>query len=238
MKQDLDTNFEYAYELSEKTFSNDEILQFLLNGNILERQIAALNLKKIDSKEIAIALINNLVGVDGKIREAVAQTLFKNIAMDENAKSFYINDNDSVNSFAHATIDINGNICRYVIDTVNLFQNYTDFCKSYTKFICTFAQEALQELDKFIFRDKKYVINKQLFKLYWCLEALNIFYKYAEEDILTSILIKSSEQNEYTIREKVAQILVKVDNLDDIKQRLKKDENYYVRNILNHKSIC
>ena len=49
MKQDLDTNFEYAYELSEKTFSNDEILQFLLNGNILERQIAALNLKKIDS---------------------------------------------------------------------------------------------------------------------------------------------------------------------------------------------
>ena len=40
--------------------------------------------------------------------------------------------------------------------------------------ILKFINDSFKELDKFIFRDKKYVINKQLFKLYWSLEALKI----------------------------------------------------------------
>ena len=88
---------------------------------------------------------------------------------------------------------------------------------------------ALGELDKFIFRDKKYVINKQLFKLYWALEALKYFVSFADEEKLGVILKKSAGQKEYTIREKVAQILVNTNLYLEIQEVLKTDENYYVR---------
>ena len=50
---------------------------------------------------------------------------------------------------------------------------------------------------------------------------------------LLEILNRASKEKEYTIREKVAQILILVDNetFNDLKTYLKNDENYYVRNV-------
>ena len=89
-------------------------------------------------------------------------------------------------------------------------------------------------MDKFIFRDKKYVINKQLFKLYWCLEALGEFYDYADEKTLADITEKCANLKEYTIREKTAQIILKSNKFPQLKERLMNDENYYVRQVLRH----
>ena len=86
-------------------------------------------------------------------------------------------------------------------------------------------------MDKFIFRDKKYVINKQLFKLYWTLEALKYFVDFADKIKLESVLSRSVTQSEYTIREKVAQILVKTNIYPELQMVLKTDENYYVREV-------
>ena len=131
--------------------------------------------------------------------------------------------------FADATIDINANICRLVVDSAFLMKDVENFAQIYTDKVLKFTFEALKELDNFIFRDKKYVINKQLFKLYWCLETLKNFYPFVKEDVLKEILYKCSEQKEYTIREKTAQILAVTNIFPELKNKLMDDENYYVR---------
>ena len=109
------------------------------------------------------------------------------------------------------------------------------FISDYVNFLVKYTTEALNELDKFIFRDKKYVINKQLFKLYWCLESLKNFYEQVDESTLKNILERSIAQNEYTVREKAAQILQKTNKYEELKSKLLNDENYYVRQVfLNH----
>ena len=112
------------------------------------------------------------------------------------------------------------------------------FLEKYKTKILQFIAEAFEELDNFIYRDKKYVINKQLFKLYWCLEALKLFADSIEPELLYSILKRASIEREYTIREKVAQILVllKDERYANLKQTLANDENYYVRIALTLKN--
>ena len=71
----LDENFNKAVELMEKELSHAELISLLTNGNIAEKQIAALRLDTIKSENDAEVLINNLTGQDGKIREAVSMRI-------------------------------------------------------------------------------------------------------------------------------------------------------------------
>ena len=228
--KDLDTNFEQALEMSDKEFSHTELIGMLLSGNIPEKQIAALKLERLDSQEEANILVSNLTGCDGKIREAVALKI-KNLVLEN---SVYIKYFNQAEIFADASIDINGNICRLVIDSVEILKKSDDFSKRYIARILNFINEAFKELDNFIFRNKKYVINKQLFKLYWCLEALKLFAKDMTIEVLKPILERASKEREYTIREKVAQILALIndENFISLKIHLQNDENYYVRNTI------
>ena len=229
---DLDTNFYQACDMCDRNFSHSKLIEMLKNGNIPQKQIAALKLDCVSSKEEAQVLISNLTGCDGKIREAVALKIFQILTQDGSNKLFF----NYPQIFADATIDINANICRLVVDSACLLQSIEDFSPNYTNIILRFALDALKELDNFIFRDKKYVINKQLFKLYWCLETLKNFYPYAPKDTLSEILSKSAAQKEYTIREKTAQILILTDILPEIRQQLENDENYYVRAVFTKSS--
>lgn len=227
--KDLDTNFEQALEMSDKKFSHIELIDMLKFGNIPEKQIAALKLERLDSQDEANILVSNLTGCDGKIREAVALKI-KNLVLENSGYIKYFN---QAEAFADASIDINGNICRLVIDSVENLKKSDDFSKRYIARILKFTNEAFKELDSFIFRDKKYVINKQLFKLYWCLEALKHFAKDLQLESLKPILERACIEREYTIREKVAQIIVLLqdDRLTELKSKLQNDENYYVRNV-------
>ena len=229
---DKDSNFELAYELSERNFSHSELLKLLKNGNIVEKQIAALKFDLVENFDDAKALLDNLTGCDGKIRETISMKINNILQNNESARKIFAE--IAADKFADATIDINANICRLIVDSANFLINYKVFSNIYTSKILLFANEALNELDKFIFRDKKYVINKQIFKLYWCLEALSTFYIYINEDILDKILTKCAMQSEYTIREKVAKIIVNSSKFDTIKEQLLNDENYYVKEILHH----
>lgn len=231
--KDLDTNFEIACKMSEQDFKHEELIEMLKNGNIPEKQIAAMKISKIQSAEEAKFLLNNLTGCDGKIREAVALKINQLLNQDKNLIPLFIQQKNL--PFADATIDINGNICRLVIDSVSILKQDEDFAKKYLEQILAFIDETFQELDKFIFRDKKYVINKQLFKLYWCLEALKLFAKTLPSEQIYPILSRASKEKEYTIREKVAQIIITLDNniFLDLKNKLSKDENYYVRTVFN-----
>lgn len=227
--KDLDTNFEQALEMAEKEFSHIELLEMLKNGNIPEKQIAALKLKTLNNKEEAEILISNLTGCDGKIREAVALKINQLLNQNKDFVEFFT----QAEVFAQASIDINGNICRLVIDSAEILNSNQEFASKYSSQIIKLINETFIELDKFIYRDKKYVINKQLFKLYWCLEALKYYADSIPLKTLFPIIDKASKEREYTIREKAAQILVKLDNpeFDSLKELLKNDENYYVRKI-------
>ena len=225
-------NFDDAYSLSNRVFTHNDLLMMLNSGNIQEKQIAAIKFDCINDEIDAMALLNNLTGCDGKIREAVAFKI--NLLLNTYDSSRNIFANISAKTFADATIDINANICRLIIDSAELLKNYEKFSNEYTAHILKYTIAALNELGKFIFRDKKYTINKQLFKLYWCLEAINIFVDYIEPAKLEAILDKCINQKEYTIREKAAQILNNTDKFLPLKEQLKNDENYYVRQILNH----
>ena len=228
--KDLDTNFEQALILSEKNFSHSELIELLKTENIPQKQAAALNFDYVKETNDAQILLSNLTGCDGKIREAVALAINRILTDDINSRRIF--SPVSAEIFADATIDINANICRLVVDSAILLRDFDDFSESYTNKIISYTKQALDELDKFIFRDKKYVINKQLFKLYWCLEGLNYFYDRADKDELKTILIKCAKQKEYTVREKAAQIAVQNDYFSEIADLLKNDENYYVRHIL------
>lgn len=229
--KDLDTNFEQAYNMSEKEFSHEELLAMLKTGNIPEKQIAALKFDYVKTATDSKALVQNLTGCDGKIREAVALKINQIITTDENSRQYFC----YPEIFADAAIDINANICRLVVDSAKLLKSDKDFSQRYTQRILCFTNQALDELDKFIFRDKKYVINKQLFKLYWCLETLKDFHELVDSKLLDEILARSTAQSEYTIREKAAELILAANIRNELYEQLKNDENYYVRGVfLNH----
>ncbi len=226
---DNDLNIENAYKLSENTHSHAELCDMLKNGNIQEKQIAALKFDKVGNSDDAIALLNNLTGCDGKIREAVAYKINSLISHSQEARECF--SEIAGETFAKATIDINANICRLIVNSARYLKCNKNFEKSYTSFIIKYTNEALAELDKFIFRDKKYVINKQLFKLYWCLEALIYFFDSINENTLLQILTQCAAQQEYTIREKCAEIIMKSGKYYNLRQILENDDNYYVKHV-------
>ena len=231
--KDLDTNFEKACNLSEKEFSHSELLYLLNVGNIPEKQIAALKFDYVDNEEEAQLLLSNLTGCDGKIREAIALKIYQMLSKSNDTRNFFASLPSKV--YADATIDINANICRLVTDSVTFLRCNSEFAHEYTEYLLQYSLQALNTLDAFGFRDKKYVVNKQLFKLYWCLESLRNFYQYAEEEQLLNVLTRSASQSEYTIREKVAQIVMLSDKYSDLQELLRNDNNYYVRAVfLNH----
>ncbi len=228
--QEKNEHYNEVLKLCEKDFSHDEIIKFLKEGNLLERQYAALNLNCVKSKSEANILMSNFVGIDGKIREAAA---LKIAELTKNTPELFY-DKANYKIFVNATIDIDGNVCRMAINSaINLKQN-DDFCKYYAEHTLKLIEEALNEISKFTFKDKKYKINKQIFKIYWCLEALTEFYIYANQNLFMEILRKCSNLSEYTVREKCAKILYKMPKNSDLTPlitKLKNDENYYVRNI-------
>lgn len=229
--KDLDTNFEQAYYMCERSFEHEELSNMLRNGNIPQKQIAALRFDYVSNIEDAELLLDNLTGCDGKIREAVAYTVNRILITQPEAKKFFVP--ISADVFAASTIDINANICRYTVDNAVLLREDNDFSVKYTENIVKYTKEAYSEIEKFIFRDKKYVINKQIFKLYWCLEALRFFYMCTSKDVMTEILEKAVKQNEYTVREKAAQIVLVCNDFPEIRKSLENDENYYVREVFS-----
>lgn len=225
----LDENFEQACLLSDREFNHIELLEMLKCGNIPQKQIAALKFDFVKNELDAKTLLDNLTGCDGKIREAVALKINQLVQNDIDSRSIFAKISAKV--LADASIDINANICRLAIDSACLLKTNDKFSNDYTKKIVGFAESAFAEIDKFIFRDKKYVINKQMFKLYWCLEGLTYFYEYADEKQLKEILEKSIKQQEYTVREKAAQVVLVSQLFPELETILKADENYYVRQI-------
>ena len=231
----LDENFIQALKLYEQDYSHEELLEFLQDGNIVERQIAALRLDGVYSNTDAEILLSNLTGQDGKIREAVSLRLCEFMA-DKNTLEFF-KTQSCYDTFLDAIVDINPNICRNVISAIVNLKDEPRFVENFCLRLVDLTFGLLDEVENIDFREKKYKTNKSVFKLYWCLETIYEFWdKICFED-LKQIILRSKGVNEYTIREKSAKLLslgFDDEDLMRVKTELESDENYYVRRVVGN----
>lgn len=226
----LDENFAQALKLYENNYSHEELIELLKNGNIVQKQISALRLDKISSNEDAKVLVDNLTGQDGKIREAVSLRLNEFMSNPDYLPYFCTIKNYDV--FLDAIIDINANICRNVISAICNLKSNDEFCNSFCPKLVNLTNSLLDVVEKFDFQDGKYKVNKEAFKLYWCLETIYEFYNKIDFENLKQIILRTKNIEEYTIREKAAKILTHTFDDKDLlnaKEELKQDKNYYVR---------
>ena len=234
--KNLDENFEQAVSLVEKDFTYEDMIFMLSEGNIPEKQIAALRLDTLKSESDAEILIKNLIGQDGKIREAVSLKIKEFAFNNEYRKILFDLDDDFLSDyFLAAIIDINGNICRNIIDVLVCIKYCDNFVQKFCAKLIELIYELFDKIKEFDFKDGKYKVNKEIFKLYWCLEALNVYYDKIPASELRKILKVSKAIDEYTIREKTAKILSNDINDTELlryREELKQDKNYYVRRIL------
>ena len=226
----LDENFNRALELYATELPHQELINLLADGNIVQKQIAALKLDNINTQQEAEILMANLVGQDGKIREAVSFRL-QEFLKDKALHKLFIN-NAFSDIFLAAIVDINGNICRNIIAAISYLKDYPEFNGYFCDKLIEQTKNLISKVQEFDFQEGKYKINKEVFKLYWCLETICSFTEYINQYILKEILRQTKNIGEYTIREKTAKILslIPCDNeLSAMKQELKQDRNYYVR---------
>lgn len=223
----FETNFNTAMKMSENEYDYQALMGFLNSDKIVEKQIAALKLSEIKSKEDAQILVSNLVGQDGKIREAVA---FKVNELSQNPKYWgFFNDNKIFDILIQGIMDINGNVCRQIVSG----QWFED--ESFRLYLCSKLperiREILDEIKKIDSQSKQYIISKRNFQLYWCLEALFKIIDGIDFELIKDILLQTGEFCDYTIREKTAKILARINNpkVEPLKEKLRNDENYYVR---------
>ncbi len=226
----LDENFTQALKLYEQNYSHDELINLLKSGNIVQKQIAALRLEGIFSDSDADILVANLTGQDGKIREAVSLRL--NEFMSNSEFLVYFKNKNHYQTYLDAVIDINANICRNVINAISNLKTDEEFCKIFSEKLTILTFDLLDKIEKFDFQEGKYKVNKEVFKLYWCLETIYEFYDKIKFIDLKQIILRSKNIEEYTIREKAAKILsigFEDPELSQAKEELKNDPNYYVR---------
>lgn len=224
-------NFNTALKMSEQEYDYCALIGFL-SADIIEKQIAILKLNEIKSAEDASLLVSNLINQDGKIREVVAFKVNELIQNTEFTKFFLKKDNFDI--FIKAIMDINGNVCRNIIEAIVSLKHNSDFSDYFCPELAKALNSVFDEIEKIDLTAKQYVISKRNFQLYWCLEVLYDFIELMNLADIKETLLKCGVFYDYTIREKVAKILTKEFynddiELDELKEKLKNDENYYVR---------
>lgn len=225
----FETNFMNKYN-SESKYAYEKLINMLHSDDVREKHFAILELEEIRSPNDTRILVSNLVGQDGKIREAVAFKI-NEFSKNQDYKDFFI-DETIFGILIQGIMDINGNVCRQIIDG-KWFED-----KEFQTYLCNELperiNEILQDIEKIDQTSKQYIISKRNFQLYWCLEALYNIIDVIEFESIKNIIFKTGEFHDYTIREKTAKILTKIDNEEvrELKEKLKNDENYYVRKYL------
>ena len=226
----LNNSLNTVVELCQKEYSTGEIYKILSEGTVMEKQVAVLNLSEIRSYDEAKILMDNLTGIDGKVRQAVA---YKILQLMPEYKDFF-KCFEFYRIFAKSIIDIDSNVCRLDIDAIQYLKDDKSFSEFIANEMKNIILASLEKLSKISYKSKKYTSNKQYFKIYWCLETLSEFYFALDYKYLLKILTDCSSLSEYTIREKCAVILKKLpdsEEVNNIRKILMSDENYYVRNI-------
>ena len=218
-----------AVKYCEINFLHEDLINELALDNELKKQLCIILISKLNSQTEANLLVSNLTGKSGPIREA-ASTKILDLISDENYRRYFQGES-ILDVFVKAITDINPSVSRSLIEIVKFVDN-TDYL--YKNLIAE-INKTLAELSE-IKQNKSYVANKKNFNLYWNLEAIiSISAKINPQKELAEILEVTAMSNDYTIREKTAQVLYLFDNFifDNAKNILKYDNNIYVKKYID-----
>ena len=189
--------------------------------NMFDEIFDVVNLDKISSKSEFDSFISKLINHPTPLREAVAYKLedvFSDDFLDEN----------TVNTILPAITDINPNVSRSICSVI---KKSPELQKSLEPLIIAKIEKILAEVpkDEISQSNKNHAKNKLLFSLYWLLEALFYCLSRNYNDRVVKILQSTILFFDYTIREKTAQLLTKIDKPDkELIQKVKSDKNFYV----------
>ena len=224
-----------AYKMSLSEYSKEDIMRILAEDNDEIKLMPIINLKSIDNIDELKLVLSHLTGKDGRIREAISYIL------SENPSCMNLIQNEALNQIVvQGLMDINPNVARNIISLIEKNEAYK---KIITPFIIKKTENVLESLSEYIksslpYKENKeksqknHAKNKLTFNLYWLLSAIAILDVNNIENI-EKILTKTSDFLDYTIREKTALILSKMNNPPKkLLQKLQQDENIYVKNQL------
>ena len=209
--------------IQKEEYSYDEIMENLKNvsSDDFIKVFSILDLELLKNQNDAHIFINHLTNHPNPIREVVALKL-------EELDVKYFLDEFSLSKLEDALIDINPNVCRAVcsfIDKNNsikqlLSKRIIDKTLNHLKSI---TQEEIKG------NDKSHAKNKKIFSLYWLLEAISNFDIKKDNSKVLEILKTAVKFKDYTIREKTAKILAKMENPPiELLKSATIDTNFYV----------
>lgn len=230
---------EAAYDLSQKEFSHQELITFLESDNQQYKYISLLKLDTLLDNSEAYLLVSNLVDNETSVRDMASQRI-KEFLADKNLNLLF-QQNCLIPTILRGITDINPRVCNNVIDALPhinnkelILENIFDSITGYIELINESKAEA------------NHYYHKNVFKVYWFLEALTVVISHLKQNLsayepkFIELAQSLYRKEEYTIREKVAQLVfvlskfeIKSKELDNIINELKNDSNFYVRRILN-----
>ncbi len=233
----IDKLIEKAANVVQKSYKKEEIAAILKSDDELEKPIAIMSIEKIEDKTTADLLIDNLIGCDGRIREASAVKISEFLQNSETC--IYFLDEKSIEIILDGIMDINPNVGRSLIDGIKECKQLQTLLQPHLINKIEKIITKLKEISESPFKEnrlnnrKNHAKNKIMFNLYWALEALYFTDLGNDSDKLFDILSFTSSIFDYTIREKAAKILSKMKNPPSVLlHKLKNDENFYVKNQL------
>ncbi len=238
----INNSIKRALEIIQKPYTKSEILLLLEFGDEFEKPVAIMALDNIEEQIEANLLIDNLTGCDGRIREASALKISEFLTRPETAQ-YFLNEK-SIETILNGIMDINPNVGRALIEGIKSCPRLQKLILAPLLDRILSIIEKLKEISNTPFFENKlkdtknHAKNKIVFNLYWALEALyytdfNNSYNNFEEDKILQILNFAGGYIDYTIREKAAKVLSKMSRPPiNLLQKLKNDENFYVKNQL------
>ena len=233
---------EIAYENVNREFSFEEAKEILEGNNDILKSALLLNLNEID-KELAELLIFNLTNQSGPVRELCAYRIGE---LTENNKIYFQN-KKTLDTILLALNDVNPNVVRFLLPSLKFFDNKKYLFDGLTEKIEVLYSEVSNKLRRG--KEQEHIFTKKCFKIYWSLESIKylilfepeiIYYNQMIREDFKELLKNLCSLEEYTVREKVAQIvnLLPESEINDIKLILDKDENYFVKRVKNEDIGC
>ena len=214
---------EKACNFCEQTFAYEELFKFLECGSDDEKQICILKIPHIKNQKDADMLIFHLTNQHGTVREAAAEKI--NELMKSDSRVFF-QTSFAKEKFLRAVNDVNPNICRMIIEILPYLQEKSEFLDA----LYDITLEVIEEAEKLNVRNRSHLYTKKIFNLYWCLEAVSQIVENTDKK-LKQIVEKTYNSEEYTVREKTAKVIKKLNTpeFDRYLKSLENDENFYVR---------
>ena len=226
-----------AYKNVNKKFSISEA-----NNDDIIKSAVLLNLNEID-EDLAELIIFNLTNHSGPVRELSAYRLCEII---KDYKQ-YFQSKKTLDIIISALNDVNPNVVRFILQTLGYLDDKKYLFDNLLTKVSDLYKEILNKPRRG--KEQEHIFTKKCFKIYWSLESIKQLVSLDRSLIYTESKIREDFYNilkdltkieEYTIREKIAQIvnILHDEKLFDIKIKLCNDENYFVKRIKNENISC